>query len=247
MGAVATATGPGPTIDAAMPRRPGAAARTSRSMGTRTDELLAHRLRSSVVEAVDSAVRGALGADALSLLVLDVDRLAEVNDAHGHAQGDDVLVEVTGILRRNLRAGDLAVLAGGDEFVAILPGATADRAREVAERIAAAVRGHAFRLTEGEGTAPVTVSIGVASFPEHGAGGEGLLGAAEGACAQVKRRGRDGVAVAPRAADEPAHLPLSIERFVGRTEELRELSALLGDAAVGRPRVVAISGEAGVG
>ena len=215
-------------------------------MPTRSNDFPAIRLRSAFVDAVDSAISGAHGADPLSVLVVDVDRLAAVNDAYGRLQGDDVLAEVSGILRRNLRAGDLAALAGGDEFIAILPGAPAERAREVAERIAAAVRGHTFRLVDGEGTSPVTVSIGVASFPEHG-GGEALLDAAERALAQVKRRGRDGVAVAPRAADEPAHLPLSIERFVGRTRELQELSELLGDAAAGRPRVVAICGEAGVG
>ena len=236
----------GTATPSATPRRVGPAP-PSRAMTTsRSDDLLALRLRSSFVEAVDSAVRGSGAAEPLSVLVLDVDRLGAVNDAHGRAQGDDVLVEVSGILRRNLRTGDHAALAGGDEFIAILPGATAERAREVAERIAAAVRGHTFRVIDGVGSSPVTVSIGVASFPDHD-GGEALLAAAERALAQVKRRGRDGVAVAPRAADEPTHLALSIERFVGRTRELQELSGLLDDAAAGRPRVVAISGEAGVG
>jgi len=181
------------------------------------------------------------------LLVVDVDHFKLVNDTYGHLQGDDVLVEVAEILRRNLRGYDVAARYGGDEFVALLPNTPLDGALEVAERICAAMRGHAFTLRERPGTVPITVSIGLACFPAHAAEGESLFAAADRALYTVKRQGRDGVAVAVVEGSGPTHLPLSIERFVGRSTELRSLVRLLEDATEGHPKVVAISGEAGVG
>ena len=179
--------------------------------------------------------------------MVDVDHFKLVNDTYGHLQGDDVLVEVAEILRRNLRGYDVAARYAGDEFVALLPNTPLEGAMEVAERICAAMRSHSFPLREGTGALPVTVSIGLACFPTHAGDGESLFAAADRALYAVKRQGRDGVAVAVAEGADPAHLPLSIERFVGRTTELRSLVRLLEGAAEGQPKVVAISGEAGVG
>jgi len=217
-------------------------------MTARLDDLTQLPPRGALVDAADAAIEAArVGGQAVSLVLIDVDHFGRLNDTYGHLQGDDVLVEVAGILRRNLRAGDFAARSDGDEFVALLPNTPADRAREVAERIAAAVRGHAFPGRGGARQVPVTASQGLAAYPEHGADGEALLAAADRALCQVKRNGRDGVAVAGRGSGEPAHLPLGVERFVGRTDERRALVHLLEDAAAGRPRLVVISGEAGVG
>jgi tetratricopeptide (TPR) repeat protein len=92
----------------------------------------------------------------------------------------------------------------------------------------------------------VGASIGVAPAV---AGDEpaSVLRRADTAVYVAKRNGRDGVATAGAAAQATAHLPLGIERFVGRVEEVRSLVRLLEDASSGRPRLVAISGEAGVG
>jgi len=151
------------------------------------------------------------------------------------------------ILRGNLRGYDVPARYAGDEFVALLPDTPIEGAREVAERVCAAVRGHSFRV-RGKSTAlPITVSIGVAAFPEHGADYDAVFTAADRALYRVKRQGRDGTAIASSTGEDPSHLPLSIERFVGRVEELRSLVRSLDDASVGKPRVVALSGEAGVG
>ena len=220
---------------------------TSR-LSIRIDDLTRLPLRSAFIDAASAAIDAAAASkQPLALLVMDVDHFKLINDTFGHLQGDDVLVHVAELLRRNLRGYDVAARYAGDEFVALLPDTPLEGAREVADRICAAVRGHSFMLRGRVGAVPVTVSIGVAEHPVHGADTDSLFASADHALYQVKRQGRDGVAVASRDGGEPPHLPLSIERFVGRVEELRALVHLLEDATEGRPRVVAISGEAGVG
>jgi diguanylate cyclase (GGDEF)-like protein len=195
-----------------------------------------------------SAIDAARAADCpLALLVVDIDHFKLVNDTYGHLQGDNILSEVAELLQRNLRTYDIAARYGGDEFVALLPNTTHEGALEVAERTCAAARAHLFRLRDRVGAVPVTLSMGVAVFPQHGEDLESLFAAADRALYQVKRQGRDGVAVASTVGLEQAPLPLSIDRFVGREDELRTLVHLLEDSAGGQPRVVAISGEAGVG
>jgi diguanylate cyclase (GGDEF)-like protein len=214
----------------------------------RTDDLTALPLRSEFIEAATASIDIARPAgQAVSLIIIDVDHFKLVNDTYGHLQGDDVLVEVADLLRKNLRTSDVAARYAGDEFVALLPDTPVEGATEVAERICAALRGHAFKLRDRAGIVTVTASIGVASYPQHASDYDALFAAADRALYHVKRHGRDGVAAASTDTAEPTHLPLSIERFVGRAEEVRALVRFLEDASTGRPRVVAISGEAGVG
>jgi diguanylate cyclase (GGDEF)-like protein len=210
------------------------------------DELTRLPLRTAFVAAAADAIAAArASADECALLVIDVDQFKSINGSFGHLTGDQVLVLVGELLRRTLRRGDIAARWGGDEFVALLPGASISRAREVAERIAAAVRGHGGVTDASALPVPVTVSIGVASFPAHGNDPEGLFAAADRAMYQVKRRGRDGVAVSG-GAHGAAMMP-ALDRFVGRSEELRGLVRLLDQAASGKPHTVAVLGEAGVG
>jgi len=210
------------------------------------DDLTGLPLRGAFVVAAAHAIAHSKGtAGEGAMLVIDVDQFKLVNDTHGHLTGDAVLALVGDLLRRTLRRGDLAARWGGDEFVALLPGAPISRARDVAERLAAAIRGHSGLLDADRQPLMITVSIGVAAFPSHGADPEALFAAADRAMYQVKRRGRDGVAVSGGA--HGAVMMPALDRFVGRTEELRGLIRLLDDAVGGRPRVVAVLGEAGVG
>lgn len=195
----------------------------------------------SAADAIDAA-RASVGECAV--LVIDIDELARVNDAEGAAVGDAVLVLVGEMLRRTVRSGDLAARWDGDSFVALLPGAPLSRARDVAERLAAAIRGHGALLGAQGRPLAITVSAGVASYPAHGTDPEALVMAAERAMHEVKRRGRDGVAVAGAAQ---ASVVPALDRFAGRSEELRSLLRMLDEAVLGRPQTVAVLGEAGVG
>jgi diguanylate cyclase (GGDEF)-like protein len=131
--------------------------------------------------------------ETVSVLLADLDRFKEVNDAHGHAVGDAVLREFCDRCNHAIRTTDYLIRYGGDEFVVVLPRTGPDGARAVAERIWDAVRVAAFEVNDNQ--LQVTVSIGVATAepgqdltPDH------LVHRADSALYQVKARGRDGVA-----------------------------------------------------
>lgn len=96
-----------------------------------------------------------------AVMIIDLDRFKLVNDLHGHAAGDQVLVEVAARLRSNLRDSDLLARIGGEEFLAVLPRSSMAEARAVAERLCEAVEERPIRLASGA-ELTVTVSIGVA-------------------------------------------------------------------------------------
>jgi len=120
----------------------------------------------------------------LSLVLLDVDRFKQVNDSYGHQTGDAVLREVADSLVSQTKALDVVARLGGDEFVVLLPGCDHDDAVRVAER----VRGE---LARRGGNQPITMSAGVATFPQHARDADELVSTADAALYEAKRRGRD--------------------------------------------------------
>lgn len=100
-----------------------------------------------------------------SVLVVDVDRFKRINDTYGHETGDRVLVEIGAILSGCLRRSDLACRMGGEEFVLFCRRANREESLAVGEKIRHAVESHPFRDPAGE-SIPVTVSIGIATFPD---------------------------------------------------------------------------------
>ncbi|PRY44375.1 diguanylate cyclase (GGDEF)-like protein [Geodermatophilus tzadiensis] len=109
-----------------------------------------------------------LGAEPLSLAVVDVDRFKEVNDDTSHSHGDEVLRRVAALLREHSRLDDEVYRWAGDEFLVVLPTATQSQALAAVERLRAAVAEADWR--DLPLTAPITVSIGVATAPADGAG-----------------------------------------------------------------------------
>jgi len=136
------------------------------------------------------------------VMVVDLDRFKLVNDHHGHAAGDAVLVEVARRLSANLREGDLLARIGGEEFLIALPGSTAPEAQLVAERLCHAVEETPIRLASGLGLS-VTVSIGVAvSVPRTSAPAmiDAVVEAADLALLEAKGAGRNQVTLRQSAA-----------------------------------------------
>lgn len=134
-----------------------------------------------------------------SILFLDVDRFKSVNDRHGHLIGTRLLHEVGQLIKKGLRNGDVAFRYGGDEFIAILDGAGAEEAREIAERIRQAVEKHSFLAREALNIR-LTVSIGVANCPEHASTKREVIEAADNAMYAVKRDCRNNVYIAAKKA-----------------------------------------------
>lgn len=132
----------------------------------------------------------------LALLAIDVDHFKTVNDTYGHLTGDRVLREIAHATRHVLREGDVLVRTGGEEFVALLPGAGVDDLRAVGERIRRTVA--AVSAPAGDVAVRVTVSLGGVSFPSVDvASPEELLEHADQALYRAKNSGRDRLRLAP--------------------------------------------------
>jgi diguanylate cyclase (GGDEF)-like protein len=138
----------------------------------------------------------------LTVLVLDLDHFKEVNDTYGHAAGDQVLGEFARRIRIGLREVDVAFRQGGEEFVVLLPETDAYGGVIVAERLGAAVREWPVpvdpRRPGLDDRIPISVSIGIAVFPEHGSTAQEVLDAADEALYAAKNSGRDTYRLAER-------------------------------------------------
>jgi diguanylate cyclase (GGDEF)-like protein len=158
-----------------------------------TDDLTGLYNRRYVMEALDNELRRSRRLEhPFTLLMLDVDRFKEYNDAYGHLTGDAALARVAAILKESTRDVDCAARYGGEEFVVLLPETAARGATETAQRIQE-------RLARDELLGgKLTLSVGVAQFPEDGESPEELLAGADAALYQAKREGRNRVLRAVR-------------------------------------------------
>ncbi len=130
----------------------------------------------------------------LSLLMIDLDDFKRYNDAYGHPAGDQALQAVAQVLRSLIRKVDIAARYGGEEFTVVLPEADINAARQVGERIRSTVA--ALHRQPGQALqAPVTVSVGVATLPQHAQNERDLIVAADTALYQAKQQGKNCVAV----------------------------------------------------
>jgi diguanylate cyclase (GGDEF)-like protein len=127
------------------------------------------------------------------VIVGDLDHFKRVNDTFGHPVGDMVLRDVAYILRKQLRAFDLAYRLGGEEFLILLPGAELDAALELAERLREAVSEHPVSAE-----VSVTMSFGVASQRGEDCDDDAAFAKADAALYESKRDGRDRVCASVR-------------------------------------------------
>ena len=139
------------------------------------------------------------GDGTFSVLFLDVDKFKTINDKYGHLVGTKLLHEVGQILKTALRKADVAFRYGGDEFVALLVGASANVACTIAEKVRSDIEAHRFLSREGLDI-QLTVSIGVANCPEHASSKRDIIEAADGAMYAVKRASRNKVYIAEKKA-----------------------------------------------
>jgi two-component system, cell cycle response regulator len=131
----------------------------------------------------------------LSLLILDIDHFKHYNDTYGHVAGDHVLMEVAKIMKDQSDITHLAARYGGEEMVLIAPETTKEQAMELAEKIRWAVESNSFAV--GRETTNVTVSIGVATFPQDALTSLDLISKSDKALYAAKTRGRNRIVAYP--------------------------------------------------
>jgi diguanylate cyclase (GGDEF)-like protein len=150
------------------------------------------------------------------VLMMDLDHFKQVNDTYGHLVGNQTLEEVGAVIMRSLRAGDVAARFGGEEFAAFLLDAQYAQGLVAAERVRAAVEEHHFPITRHSSaelvpqTHHITISLGIASFPEDARDPIELVELADTALYRAKRSGRNRVCAYNTSAEdneEQASLP----------------------------------------
>ncbi len=138
----------------------------------------------------------------LALALIDLDHFKQLNDSHGHLAGDEVLRAVAQHLEMNLRSTDAVFRIGGEEFLLILPGVDAAEATQRVESLREQLA--SVRLPTRAGALQVTLSAGLALWPEHGHALDELLQAADAALYEAKHAGRNRVQTASCDTSRPA-------------------------------------------
>ena len=158
--------------------------------------------------------RTSRAAQSLGILMIDLDHFKSFNDTYGHDAGDAVLREIGVSLTKGIRAEDFVCRFGGEEFVVILPTADLASSRARAERLRVRTKELTI-LHQSRSMGMITISVGVASFPEHGTSPKELMAAADAALYEAKRGGRDQVVVASEKAHEEAAAPNAAKELAG--------------------------------
>ena len=166
----------------------------SRALSFKDDLTVAQNRRCLEAELPQAVRSAAAKGESLSLLFLDVDDLKQVNTRHGHPAGSLLLESVAHTAQRLCRAHDRLYRYGGDEFCILMPGTMAQGARKLGERLLQVLRDHPVDL--GRNHLAVSLSAGVAAYPEHADGAGHLIEQADHALLRAKKEGKGRVVVA---------------------------------------------------
>jgi len=137
---------------------------------------------------------------ALSLAVIDADHFKALNDTHGHTAGDDVLKKLAEMLRGSFRQSDTTGRYGGEEFVVILPETDIATACRKVESLRARIAGTPMELSDHRKSVRMTISAGLASYPEDGADAAELFATADERMFEAKHAGRNRVVAGTEVA-----------------------------------------------
>ncbi len=145
--------------------------------------------------------RGSRFGTRFSLIMLDIDLFKSYNDIYGHLAGDKILRGIGSYIKSSIRSLDMAFRYGGEEFAIILPEASSDDAYKVAERIRKTIESKMSARAM-----PLTVSLGIASWPSEGVMAEEIIAGADAALYQAKQSGRNRTCLSPEGGKPAATL-----------------------------------------
>lgn len=183
---------------------------------SRVDELTGLLNRRSMDEAIAAEVeRHERYGGTFSVIAVDLDSLKQFNDSYGHPAGDNLLRQIAALMKGAIRSTDRAFRYGGDEFLILLPQTSTRSAHQVADRVRRVISTH-----QDSGQIAVTASLGLASWPEDGAGGAEVIAAADAAQYQAKRAGGNSIRLASWPGDEAC--PAEVIIATGATPEQAE-------------------------
>jgi diguanylate cyclase (GGDEF)-like protein len=155
--------------------------------------LVTRRVLDRAAAAAMSASCGKLGT---GLILLDIDHFKAINDEYGHPAGDEVLIQLAGLLLRDVRPSDTVSRLGGDEIAVLLADCPVEIVMRRAEEILREVRLHRFEIESGA-LLRVSISVGVAHLPTHATDLRTLYGAADTSLYAAKRDGRNKIGPLP--------------------------------------------------
>ncbi len=186
------------------------------------------------------------------LFMMDIDNFKIINDTYGHLCGDDLIKEIAAMIKESTKAEDKKIRYAGDEFTIILPHVELKDVISVAERILSKVKGHIFQDKRTGKEMNVTLSIGIAGFPQDTLDATELINLADKALYIAKEKGRDCFSLASEInpalfwkKDVLGRFPCSV--FIGREAEMSHLEGLLQKTLRAEPGLALITGELGVG
>ncbi|MBI3725274.1 diguanylate cyclase [bacterium] len=197
-----------------------------------TDPLTGLTSRGFLEQLLQEELKSADEGSPLSVLILDLDRFKLVNDRFGHGVGDQVLRETAKRIRDAIRREDICGRYGGEEFLVVLPGTGAEPAKSVAHKIRTALKASPIS----ENKIKVSVSIGIAVFPDHGRDAATLVKRADQALYLAKHSGRDRAETWRPALDRSGHRMDVLAGIVSgdQARDQRNLRALLESVELAR-------------
>jgi len=137
-------------------------------------------------------LRAARKQTKIGIVMADIDHFKEFNDAHGHKAGDELLVKLAGFFKRNIRGSDIACRVGGEEFILILPESSPEDTYKRVENLREEVKKMKVYFND-QLLPPISLSMGIATYPDHGMELDELTRVADMALYKAKEHGRDKV------------------------------------------------------
>lgn len=141
----------------------------------------------------DILTKSQLNYSPVSIAMCDVDYFKFYNDTNGHPAGDYVLKTIAEILKKGVKGSDIVARYGGEEFIIIFPDTTKENAIKICEKLRKSIKDFKFPNEESQPNGDLTISFGIASFPEDGIKAEELIKKADIALYKAKELGKDRV------------------------------------------------------